>query len=137
MSRLSRWSTIIIAASLRPRQLSVAGAILTGRYDGQTPRRELLRHCPEGRGIQPPLMHARVTLGDWQMKYLRAMTYEWVNTILADKPVRKWLEKAHELREIYSADVNGESEEEVEDGVPESGKWDNEPEWTGITCVSA
>lgn len=53
------------------------------------------------------MVHARITVSKWQMKYLRAMTCEWLGTIRVGEPIRKWLEKAHELREMYSADNDG------------------------------
>lgn len=106
------------------------------RYEDETPSRELLRHCPESVGINPPLWHGRITIDTWHMKYLRAMSTGWGNTIHLKSPVQDWIVKARHLKEKYSAKVEVKPEGGAVDD-PETKDWSDEPEWTGITCVSS
>lgn len=75
----------------------------TIRYEDQKPSRELLRHCPESVGVSPPLLRGLITINPWHMKYLRAMSAGWSNTIHLKSPIQNWMAKAQHLRAKYSS----------------------------------
>lgn len=106
------------------------------KYSNQTPSRQLLRHCPESIGIEPPLLHGRIALHHSAMLYLRAMTTGWSNTIDLGSPIKDWLAVAQRLREEYSnhMDVQPGGQDQRDSST---NNWAEEPEWTGIHCVSS
>lgn len=107
------------------------------RYSDQTPSRQLLRYCPESIGSQPPLLHARIALHHSAMLYLRAMTTGWSNTIDLELPIEDWLGVAQCLRGEYSNRMAMPPGHHDQRDSYTTDNWAEEPEWTGIHCVSS
>lgn len=87
-----------------------------------TPTKEFLGHTPETVGIASPLVNGRIKMSAEGLRYIRAMSAAWADTLHSGLPGSRWVAEAGHLGKTYLGDGREGREAGGSGGCP-GGAW--------------